>query len=631
MDTCNVCIEKYNKKNRFKINCFNCNFNVCRSCVKTYILTTNSENIGCMNCHILWNDKFIYDNLTQSFFNKEYKEHLSNIFFKNKYALRQKLQPRVELIIKKNNFLIQRDITSVTKKSLRKKINTELFDKIYFNFIQPQVKDVETKLLQKRLDFFIIEQYKNKKLPKENRKKLYELRLLSLIPYKKYIEELKQLDNSVIILETYKDIYEVFEENNPEIKNATICYDYFNLTRLDYKRNELLFRDKTIRRSSFTDIVKKYSIDYIIKQINDDYYINELKTNYQLYEEQINKLKELDYLLDTLVIDKNTYSYPCSNNNCNGLLKDNKWDCDICNKTTCSKCFDIILNENHKCCPDKIKTAKLLMKDTKKCPKCNYGITKIDGCDVMFCTNCKTSFNWQTLKILTKNLHNPHYIEYLRQNPNANRDRINLNLQCVINPEITDFDTNRFISIEKFCRKIRIFNEFESIASTGINIIQFILHVGWIIENIDRILTDINNNIENKIISHILDNIEIEKVIKKETFNVRFLNERKNITQTLFDAMTDMIFHYSNNELMALNNTILNLTDTYTYSKLCLKPKSFFDNYFTESNFIEMRDKIITTNNMIKTLTEYCIEQDYIICKTYNRRVKLDIKRGLTL
>ena len=150
------------------------------------------------------------------------------------------------------------------------------------------------------------------------------------------------------------------------------------------------------------------------------------------------------------------------------------------------------------------------MKDTKKCPKCNYGITKIDGCDVMFCTNCKTSFNWQTLKILTKNLHNPHYIEYLRQNPNATRDRINLNLQCVINPEITDFDTNRFISIEKFCRKIRIFNEFESIASTGINIIQFILHVGWIIENIDRILTDINNNIENKIISHILDNIEIE-------------------------------------------------------------------------------------------------------------------------
>jgi hypothetical protein len=162
------------------------------------------------------------------------------------------------------------------------------------------------------------------------------------------------------------------------------------------------------------------------------------------------------------------------------------------------------------------------MKDTKKCPKCNYGITKIDGCDVMFCTNCKTSFNWQTLKILTKNLHNPHYIEYLRQNPNANRDRINLNLHCVINPEITDFDTNRFISIEKFCRKIRIFNEYESIASTGINIIQFILHVGWIIENIDRILTDINNNIENKIISHILDNIEIEKVIKKETFNVRF-------------------------------------------------------------------------------------------------------------
>ena len=55
--------------------------------------------------------------------------------------------------------------------------------------------------------------------------------------------------------------------------------------------------------------------------------------------------------------------------------------------------------KEHKCNEDDINTAKLLKKDTKYCPKCNFGITKISGCDVMFCTQCNTSFNWKTMEI----------------------------------------------------------------------------------------------------------------------------------------------------------------------------------------------------------------------------------------
>jgi hypothetical protein len=76
----------------------------------------------------------------------------------------------------------------------------------------------------------------------------------------------------------------------------------------------------------------------------------------------------------------------------------------------------------HECNPDDIATAELLAKDTKTCPKCSTGIFKIAGCDVMFCTDCKTSFSWKTGKILSQNLHNPHLAEWLASGRQPERE-----------------------------------------------------------------------------------------------------------------------------------------------------------------------------------------------------------------
>jgi hypothetical protein len=73
-------------------------------------------------------------------------------------------------------------------------------------------------------------------------------------------------------------------------------------------------------------------------------------------------------------------------------------------------------DDGHVCNPDDVATAELLATDTKPCPQCGTGIFKIDGCDQMWCIECRTAFSWNTGRIESGHVHNPHYFEYQRRN-----------------------------------------------------------------------------------------------------------------------------------------------------------------------------------------------------------------------
>jgi hypothetical protein len=113
--------------------------------------------------------------------------------------------------------------------------------------------------------------------------------------------------------------------------------------------------------------------------------------------------------------EKKVFTMPCAYNECKGMLS-TEYMCGICNKYTCKDCHEPLQDE-HKCNPDTVATAKAILKETRPCPSCNTRIYKIEGCDQMWCTNCKTPFSWNTGEIVPsgQRLHNPHAIEYMRQ------------------------------------------------------------------------------------------------------------------------------------------------------------------------------------------------------------------------
>jgi len=117
--------------------------------------------------------------------------------------------------------------------------------------------------------------------------------------------------------------------------------------------------------------------------------------------------------------EKKAFIRACPDNNCNGFLS-TQWKCGVCQKWTCSKCFEIIGENkeeaNHVCDPNTLATAQMLKKETKPCPSCSASIYKIEGCDQMWCTQCQTPFSWRTGRIVNGTIHNPHYHHWMRQN-----------------------------------------------------------------------------------------------------------------------------------------------------------------------------------------------------------------------
>ncbi len=103
---------------------------------------------------------------------------------------------------------------------------------------------------------------------------------------------------------------------------------------------------------------------------------------------------------------------PCPSAECSGWL-DATLQCSACRIFFCSACREA-KTDDHVCNPELLASIKLIAKDTKKCPICFVPIVRVSGCPHMWCTQCHSFFDWNSLKLIAETS-NPHYYEWRQQ------------------------------------------------------------------------------------------------------------------------------------------------------------------------------------------------------------------------
>jgi hypothetical protein len=188
-------------------------------------------------------------------------------------------------------------------------------------------------------------------------------------------------------------------------------------------REDVLFdREKSLLPQTQPDVeaeLQRRERIEILRQLKSEE--DELRRKLREIQVAMNEVHHADEIV-TDSSKRSSYTRKCPVESCKGFL-DCKWVCGICEVHICSKCNEPSV-EGHECDPNDVETMKLLKRDSKPCPSCGMLITKIDGCDQMWCTaeNCHTAFSWKTGQKVYGNIHNPHYIQFTLEGGRLDRE-----------------------------------------------------------------------------------------------------------------------------------------------------------------------------------------------------------------
>jgi hypothetical protein len=381
--------------------------------------------------------------------------------------------------------------------------------------------------------------------------------------------------------------------------HITIPYDQFinsfdknwRLTTFKkYKEDNLWDKQQSLMPVSVHKLVKKRELE-------------DLKIKYKELSDKIFELNNEMLQIKNFLSNKNTkefkikfqYTHKCIDKNCNGYLNE-KFHCELCEIDVCNKCF-IKKEEHHECDPELVETCKLIKSEAKPCPNCSEYISKINGCDQMFCTLCGTAFSWNSGVIERGIIHNPHAHAFFQNNPDALNNYVNNNRennQCR-QPIPQYHEYNRLRSKITDTKILKIFDDLYR------NTAEFRQYTREIY--IDYIN---NNNDENEDLRFKFLNKEIdEKKFKSVLFaRIKKRNFKKSIYEIIIPT-TEIIENYLwtivdivkssskeelNNEIMKIVNILFELhnSSNETIKNICLEnnyiPKEIFFNNFKIKN-----------------------------------------------
>ena len=160
-------------------------------------------------------------------------------------------------------------------------------------------------------------------------------------------------------------------------------------------------------------------IDTLIKPIHDKKIKHGLLNSRHYYIQVVKNFGKISHSDGGRAVKKRSFIMRCIGENCKGYLGLD-YKCGLCALSVCKDCHEV-LEGGHICNPLSIESVVAIKKEARACPSCASLISKIDGCDQMWCTQCHVTFSWITGLRETGVTHNPHFYEWARKNGTLER------------------------------------------------------------------------------------------------------------------------------------------------------------------------------------------------------------------
>lgn len=313
------------------------------------------------------------------------------------------------------------------------------------------------------------------------------------------------------------------------------------------------------------------------------------------YTLEINRL--LDGTSSNIDSTAENFSFKCPNDKCKGFLN-SKHFCNLCDTPYCKDCM-CIKNKDHTCDASMKETVSYIKKSSKPCPGCGEMISKIDGCDQMWCIKCHIQFSWRTGSQITGYNHNPEYFRWLREtNQMINR-----------NPhEIRDCDQLNINEFELMVYLRNIFATKQSYIDYYINVYRFYRHIQQQVRNLPRENDIFENELLNLRVGYLLGDIskEIWKVtlqrIDKKNKLTTSNNNLWRLTETVLVSL-----------LEELKNLLTSTSNILKYDELKTRLNNFKE--YVNENFVKI-------SNVFGSTTCPGIDEDWFQIYNYKEYLR---------
>ena len=303
------------------------------------------------------------------------------------------------------------------------------------------------------------------------------------------------------------------------------------------------FRQITILQKEINELIS--SVTYLTMQDDvDESFKDELINDIQM---EISRCRmDIKYYQDQSENSQNTSTYikKCNIEDCRGYINMDL-ECGLCNTQYCSECDEIKLSE-HICEKEKVETAKIIKSETKACPNCMCRIFKTEGCNQIFCTVCKIAFDWNTGKIETGRVHNPHFFEWMKNGGNLERNL--LDIQCgreLDAPFISRIDRGWFSSdIKNLCREVKHLYDHELPKYAGNRTVN-------------------NQDLRTRYLKSFINKETFKSLIYKRDKDSKKKHEIAQIIQTFISCFTEIVYRYEDECKYLSSNHIKEIKNSY--------------------------------------------------------------------